>query len=154
MWIRENWKWIECEFAKKGDFEVHSWKNKKFEVDSRNRFTFFIANSQYRQILLNSFSCCEFTLSSLSILQIHFEFTSFFANSIRIQYFFREFTLIHYFFANKLSIYYLYREFSWNKLFFSQIHIQFTIYFANSLRMNYLYREFSLDSLSSLRIHL
>ena len=85
------------------------------------------------------------------------------ANSVSINFFFREFTShslslprIHFeftiFFANLLSIYYLFRGFTSISLFLSRILFEFPI-FPNSIRIHSIFCEFTLDSLSVSRNH-
>ena len=85
-----------------------------------------------------------FTMNSLSVSWIQFEFTIFFANKLCIHYLFREFTVnflcdsqIHYesinCFANSQWVQFL------------RINFEFTIYYANSLWFHSLTREFAMN---------
>ena len=93
----------------------------------------------FRELTSNSLSFSEFTLNSLSISRIHwqfshsldnflknYEFTICFVNSLLIHYIFRRFTL------NSLRVFYLLRECTLNSSSFSRMHFEFTRSFANS----------------------
>ena len=73
-------------------------------------------------------------MNSLSFLQIHYELTIYFANSLWNHYQFSEFTIY------QLSISRIHQE----SLSISRIHNEFTIYFANSLWTDYLICEFTI----------
>ena len=113
---------------------------------------FFFANLHWIYYLF-----CDFIMSSLLFLRIHFKFRICIADSLSIHFRFREFIsnwlslsriqfeflfLREYTFKS-IWIHYLFREFTFNELSISWIHFhfKFTIFFANSLSINY--RSFS-----------
>ena len=83
--------------------------------------------------------------------KIHYELTSFFADLLRIHYFFCESTLnllcssqidieLTNILANSLSLSRIHLEFPF---YFSQIHFHITIFIANSLEIPYLFSRFN-----------
>ena len=91
---------------------------------------------------MNSLFFREFTMNPLSISRIQYEPTIYLANSLWIDYLFREYCM------NLLSI----RRFTMNSLSFSWIHHKFIVYFANSLGIYYIFFEFTLNQISISRI--
>ena len=103
---------------------------------------YFFSNSIRIYILF-----CEETFNSLSVSQIHYEFTffsrihfQFTLNSLRIHYLcFCNLKLnslcawrIHYKFNTFSRIHYLFWKSTWTSLSFSRIHFEFLIFFANT----------------------
>ena len=85
----------------------------------------------------NSQLSWQFTMKSLGVSPIYYEFKINFANSLSINYFSREFIMksvsdprFHYN-ANKPWIHLLFRESAMNSLSFKLIDYESTIYFAN-----------------------
>ena len=83
-----------------------------------------------------------FTMESLPFSRIHYEFITFFANSLCILYPSREFTM------DTISVTQIHNEF----IIFSG-NLGFIIFFAKTLCVLYLLREFIICSLSVPRIH-
>ena len=67
----------------------------------------------------------KFTMNTLSVLRIYYEFTIVSANSLWVHFLFRDFTI---FFASKLQMKFLFHKFTINSLYFSQIHYEFTLF--------------------------
>ena len=109
--------------------------------------------------------------SSINLLfsRKHYEFPTFYANSLWIYFVFRDSQWIHYLFRevtmNSLSfsqnnhklticfailirIHLMFPAFTMNSVGVSRIYFQFTIYFANSLWIRFVFRESTLDLLS------
>ena len=105
---------------------------------SHNQLKIFFLNSLFIHFLLQDFSQIHYllhkvTMNSLSISQIHYDFTMVRA-SIMNRLSFSRFHLLFF-------------EFTINSFFFSRIHYEFTTFFANILWIHYLFREFTIDLL-------
>ena len=108
--------------------------NRYFFVNSlyiKNNFRGFGFNMNFPWI---HYCFRDITMSSLSATRFYYEFSIYFANSVRIHYRFRKITL--------------------KSLCLSLIHLESTILFAKSLSINYRLHDCSLNSLSFSRIHL
>ena len=112
----------------------------------RNKSTLFIVDS----LLRFQYTYCEFTIHSLSLSWIYFEFfiisqcQSF---SLRIYSDYRESTL------DSSWNDYLYCEFTIYPLCRWQIHFEFTICIANRLWIHFLFHEVIMNPLSVVQIH-
>ena len=118
------------------EFTISIVKSQWFTIKSRvyYEFNIFLADklSIYNLFANSSWINFEFsawTMNSLSILRIHYEFTVFIKNLVRIHLIFREFIM------NSYSLSRIRQEYTWS--------------FTNLLWIHYLFHDFTIKSLSN-----
>ena len=95
----------------------------------------------------------EHTMNSLDVSRIHYQFTVFIVNLVRIPVMFRWFSEFSWCLANILRIHYLVCEFTINLLSCSRIYYFFTIFIVDSSRNHLVFREFTMNSIYISRFH-
>ena len=127
----------------------------KMGSPSHNQLKIFFLNSLFIHFLLQDFSQIHYllhkvTMNSLSISQIHYDFTMVRASIMnrlsfsRFHLLFFEFTINSFFFANPLWIHYLFCEYTMNSLFISRIYYWFVAYWRVSRLFSFIEFIFSL----------